>query len=169
MSQNQTMMCRGFLATLLLVSTIFSGLAIAQDPSTSTATIVPLDGPVLAGKPVTFKLHGELGNTHWKLGDGATADGASVSHTFEKPGIYRVVTGSKTGDTFTEISSAIVRVHTPETVHLPQVLLDTDARNEVDDQHYIAYGLFSNLDVLGINSAHHGARRRLLNKSTGRP
>jgi len=57
------------------------------------------------------------------------------------------------------LSSAIVRVHTPETVHLPQVLLDTDARNEVDDQHYIAYGLFSNLDVLGINSAHHGPHR----------
>ena len=44
-------------------------------------------------------------------------------------------------------------------MHLPQVILDTDARNEVDDQHYIAYGLFSNLDVLGINSAHHGPHR----------
>ncbi len=63
------------------------------------------------------------------------------------------------GETFNELSSAIVRVHTPETLHLPQVLLDTDACNEQDDQHYIAYGLFSNLDVLGINSAHHGPHR----------
>jgi len=66
--------------------------------------------------------------------------------------------GSKLGDAFNERSSAIVRVHTPETIHLPQVFLDTDARNEVDDQHYIAYGLFSNLDVLGINSIHNVRR-----------
>lgn len=39
---------------------------------------------------------------------------------------------------------------------MPQVLPDTHARNEVDDQHYIAYGPFSNVDLLGINSAHHG-------------
>jgi hypothetical protein len=108
---------------------------------------------------VTFTLKGNPSNPHWEFGDGATADGASVTHTYQKPGIYRVVMGSKVGDTFNELSSAIVRVHTPETVHLPQVLLDTDARNEVDDQHYIAYGLFSNLDVLGINSAHHGPHR----------
>jgi len=36
------------------------------------------------------------------------------------------------------------------------LLLDTDAMNEVDDQHYIAYGLFSDLDILGIDSIHHG-------------
>jgi len=34
--------------------------------------------------------------------------------------------------------------------------LDTDAKNEVDDQHYISYGLFSTLDILGINSIYHG-------------
>ena len=154
-----------FLTTLLLGSLAFPGFASAQDPSTREArraradAIVPLDGPVLAGKPVTFKLNGNPSDAHWELGDGATADGSSVTHTYQKPGVYRVVMGSKTGDTVNELSSAIVRVHTPETVHLPQVLLDTDARNEVDDQHYIAYGLFSNLDVLGINSAHHGPHR----------
>jgi hypothetical protein len=141
------------------------GSAFAQDPSSRVArtaragAIVPLDGPVLAGKPVTFNLSGNPGNPHWNLGGGATADGSSVTHTYQKPGVYRVFMGSKVGDTFNELSSAIVRVHTPETVHLPQVLLDTDARNEVDDQHYIAYGLFSNVDVLGINSAHHGPHR----------
>jgi len=124
-----------------------------------TSTIVPLDGPVLAGKPVTFKLSGDLDGIHWVLGDGSRAEGPSVTHTYKEPGIYRVVTGSKLGETLDELSSAIVRVHTQETVHLPQVLLDTDARNEIDDQHYIGYGLFSNLDVLGINSVHHGPFR----------
>lgn len=144
---------------------VLAGPAATQDMSTQAAhaaragAIVPLEGPVLAGKPVTFKLKGNPSNPRWALGDGVTADGSSVTHTYQKPGIYRVVMGSKAGETFKELSSAIVRVHTPETLHLPQVLLDTDARNEVDDQHYIAYGLFSNLDVLGINSAHHGPHR----------
>jgi hypothetical protein len=145
-----------------LIAGLLPGFAAAQDRSTGekrAAWIVPLDGPVLAGKPVTFRLKGNPSDPHWDLGDGATADGSSVTHTYQKPGVYRVVMGSKVGDTFNELSSAIVRVHTPETVHLPQVLLDTDARNEVDDQHYIAYALFSNLDVLGINSAHHGPHR----------
>jgi len=81
-------------------STTSAVFAAAQDGSTQTArtagagAIVPLDSPVLAGKPVTFKLSGNPSNPHWKLGDGATADGPSVSHTFQKPGIYRVVMGS---------------------------------------------------------------------------
>jgi hypothetical protein len=150
------------LMTLGFIVSLLPGLAAAQDGSIREAragAIVPLDGPVLVGKPVTFKLSGNPSNPHWDLGDGATADGSSVTHTYQKPGIYRVVMGSRVGDTFNELSSASVRVHTAETVHLPQVLLDTDARNEVDDQHYIAYGLFSNVDVLGINSAHHGPHR----------
>jgi hypothetical protein len=135
-----------------LITSLLPGFAIAQNQSTSAVAIIPLDGPVLAGKPVTFKLSGNPSNPHWKLGDGATAEGSSVSYTFEKPGIYRVVMGSKVGDTFNELSSAIVRVHTPETVHLPQVILDTDAANEIDDQHAIAYALFSELDVLAITT-----------------
>ncbi len=124
----------------------------------SSGAIVPLDGPVLAGKPVMFSLNGKLNDAYWELGDGATAEGPSVNHTYQKPGFYRIVMGSKVGDTFNELSSAIVRVHTQETLHLPQVILDTDARNEIDDQHYIGYGLFSNVDLLGINSIHHGLR-----------
>ena len=148
-----------------LIAGLLPGLAVAQDQSareTLTAhgpSIVPLDGPVLVGKPVTFRVRDNPSDAHWDLGDGATVDGASVTHSYQQPGVYRVVMGSKAGDTFNELSSAIVRVHTTQTLHLPQVLLDTDARNEVDDQHYIAYGLFSNLDVLGINSAHHGPHR----------
>ncbi|MDA8745950.1 PKD domain-containing protein [Rubripirellula amarantea] len=148
-----------------LIASLLSGFATAQDGSTrvtSTAresSIVPLDGPVLVGKPVTFELTGNPSNPHWYFNDAFTAEGTSVTHTFEQPGVYRVVMGSKDGNQFNEHSCAIVRVHTPETLDLPQVLLDTDARNEVDDQHYIAYGLFSKLDVLGINSVHHGPHR----------
>ncbi len=161
---NQCQVIRQMAALLVacgLIASLLPGFATADDLSNQAAhraragAIVPLDGPVLAGKPVTFKLSGNPSNPHWDFGDGATADGSSVTHTYQKPGIYHVVMGSKVGGTFNELSSAIVRVHTPETLHLPQVLLDTDASNEVDDQHYIAYGLFSELDVLGINSVHH--------------
>jgi hypothetical protein len=120
--------------------------------NSAAGAIVPLEKLVLAGKPVTFRLNSNSGNPHWDLGDGATADGLSATHTYQKPGVYRVVMGSKEGDNFNELSSAIVRVHTPETLHLPQVLLDTDAANEIDDQHAIAYTLFSELDVLAITS-----------------
>ena len=149
----------GLIASLLPDFTAAQDNSIQPAPTSHEASIVPLDGPVLVGKPVTFKLSGNLNNPHWDFKDGLTAEGLSVTHTFQQPGVYRVVVGSKVDSEFNEHASAIVRVHTPETVHLPQVLLDTDARNEVDDQHYIAYGLFSNLDVLGINSAHHGPHR----------
>jgi inosine-uridine nucleoside N-ribohydrolase len=141
-----------------LILGLLSGCADRASKGKSSASIVPLDGPVQAGEPVMFSLNGTFNDAYWELGDGATAEGPSVSHTYQKPGYYRVVMGSKVGDTFSELSSAIVRVHTPETVQLPQVILDTDARNEIDDQHYIGYGLFSNVDVLGINSIHHGLR-----------
>ena len=137
------------------------GILFAQEaPGARAEAIVPLDGPVLAGEPVTFRISGDR-DIRWNLGDGTTADGSSVTHTYQKPGIYRVFTATRDDVSvypvtrLYEQSFAIVRVHTPETVHLPQVFLDTDARNEVDDQHYIAYALFSELDVLGINSVHH--------------
>ncbi len=131
-------------------------LLFASTVSVRAGAIAPLDGPVLVGKSVTFALKGDSNGAHWDLGDGSSAEGSSVNHTYQKQGLYRVVVGRKHGDTFNKMSSAIVRVHTPETVHLPQVLLDTDARNEVDDQHYISYGLFSIVDLMGINSIHHG-------------
>jgi hypothetical protein len=46
---------------------------------------------------------------------------------------------------------------------LPQLLLDTDAKNEQDDQHFIGYALFSELDILGINSVHHGGGQEPIN------
>jgi len=158
---NQCQSIRQTAAVLLacgLIASLLPGSVAAQDRSTQTApaaragAIVPLDGLVLAGKPVTFKLSGNPRNPHWKLGDGATADGSSVTHTYQKPGIHRVVMGSKVGETFNELSSAIVRVHTPETLHLPQIVLDSDVANEIDDQHAVAYALFSELDVLAITT-----------------
>lgn len=140
----------GVLISCGLIAILLPGFAAAQDQPAPAASIVPLDGPVIVGKPVTFRVSGNPSDARWDLGDGSTASGPSVTHTYEQPGIYRVGMGN---------SSAIVRVHTPQTVHLPHVILDTDARNEVDDQHYIAYGLFSNVDVLAINSAHHGPHR----------
>lgn len=169
MRHARQLVCRtaAFLLAFGLILGLLTSCTASQDKSVRSpigeklpaGAIVPLDGPVLVGKAVTFKLSGNPDYPHWELGDGSTAKGASVTHTYQEPGVYRVVMGSKVGETFNELSSAIVRVHTPETLHLPQVLLDTDARNEVDDQHYIAYGLFSNADVLGINSAHHGPHR----------
>jgi hypothetical protein len=50
-----------------------------------------------------------------------------------------------------------------QTVRLPQLLLDTDAKNEQDDQHYLGYALFSELDILGINSVHHGGGQEPIN------
>ena len=102
---------------------------------------------------------GNPSDAHWNLGDGATADGASVTRTYREPGVYRVVMGSRAGDSFNELSSAIVRVHTPETVHLPQVILDTDARNEVDDQHYISGWPVQQRGRAEHQQHHHGPHR----------
>lgn len=147
------------LLAFCLILGLLPGCTGVQDNKLSAGAIVPLDGPVLVGEPVTLRISSSPGDPHWDLGDGTTADSSSVTHIYQKPGYYRIVMGSRVGDSFNELSSAIVRVHTPETLHLPQVFLDTDARNEIDDQHYIGYGLFSNLDVLGINSEHHGPHR----------
>jgi len=126
--------------------------------SSLVARIKPLEHVVLTGEAVVFEgmASGKLNkNYEWDFGDGETAHGESSSHVFDSPGIYEVklnVSDGMDNDT----CLALVRVHTEETVGTPQLLLDTDAKNEVDDQHYISYGLFSDLDILGINSIHHG-------------
>ena len=45
-----------------------------------------------------------------------------------------------------------MRVHTPETLYLQQIILDSDVANEIDDQHAVAYALFSELDLLAITT-----------------
>ena len=120
--------------------------------------IVPLSGPVMVGQPMAFITQVAAGaptQFRWQFGDDGTAEGAAVQHAFSKPGIYQVTVEASDGRRSGR-SMAIVRAHTPETVRVPQVLLDADMGNEVDDQHYFAYALFSELDVLGVNSVHHG-------------
>lgn len=111
-------------------------------------SIMSLEGHVIVGQAVEFRartISGMTASLHWKFGDGASGEGVVVSHVYENPGIYHVELRAKDGSS-ERTSSVILRVHTPQTVHLPQILLDTDARNEVDDQHYISYALFSELD-----------------------
>jgi len=121
------------------------------------AQITPLSGSVLQGNSVTFDASnssGTIDTYHWNFDDGSTTTGRTVSKSFGAAGIYRV-TLTVSNSTRSNSSSALVRVHTLATVNVPQVMLDTDAGNEQDDQHYLAYALFSELDVLGINSIHH--------------
>lgn len=127
--------------------------------------IVPLSAPVMAGPAVEFiakALAGKPTTYTWDFGDGQTAQGARASHTFSKPGIYQVKVTATEGR-FSDDCLALVRAHTADTLHVPQVILDTDAKNEQDDQHYLGYGLFSELDVLGINSTHHGGGQEPIN------
>ena len=129
------------------------------------ARIAPLAAPVMVGKKVTFDGSRSLGpvrSWRWDFGDGTSGEGRSATHAFAKPCIYTVALTVSDG-THDGRGTAIVRVHTPETVHVPQVLLDTDQKNEVDDQHYFGYGLFSELDVLGVNSIHHGGGQEPVN------
>ncbi len=124
---------------------------------TFSISILPLEKSVILNEPVSFKIFEDVSKTqniHWDFGDGTSAKGNKVQHTFEEVGIYPVNLFQEIGGEKIRQSSAIVRVHVPETVGLPQVILDTDARNEIDDQHFIAYAVYSGVDVLAINSIH---------------
>jgi chitodextrinase len=129
------------------------------------ARITPLTKAVMAGRSARFGAEGSIGKIadyKWDFGDGAEATGARQEHTFARPGIYKVKL-TVTDGTYEDDCLALVRVHTDRTVRLPQLLLDTDAKNEQDDQHYIGYALFSELDILGINSVHHGGGQEAVN------
>ncbi len=120
------------------------------------AQITPLSGSVLEGNPVTFDAsnsYGAIGTYQWDFGDGSTATGKQVTKSFSKAGIYQVTlqVGNSTGS---NSCSALVRVHTPATVNVPQVIVDSDV--EEDDIYTIAYALYSELDVLGMTAVHHG-------------
>jgi len=126
---------------------------------------VPLARPAMAGRPLELKvqvLAGQPKTFRWEFGDGSTAEGTRVLHTFARPGIYRIRLIASDGSR-EDHSGLIVRVHSPETLHVPQVFLDTDQKNEQDDQHYLSYALFSQLDVLGVNSVHHGGGQEPIN------
>ncbi|MBE0540042.1 MAG: PKD domain-containing protein [Verrucomicrobia bacterium] len=125
----------------------------------------PLTGQVMAGQPFHLTARTVFGTPtrfSWDMCDGRTVTGARVSHTYAQPGLYQVWLTATDGR-YTNRCLALLRAHTETTRHLPQVLLDTDAKNEQDDQHYLGYGLFSELDLLGINSTHHGGGQEPIN------
>jgi hypothetical protein len=134
-------------------------------PAPFQARITPLTAPVMVGEPVTFDGSGSTiaaGQFAWDFGDSSTAEGKQVEHRFEQPGIRKVALTVSDGK-HRHTGLAVVRVHTPQTLHVPQVHLDTDQKNEQDDQHYFGYALFSELDVLGVNSVHHGGGQEPVN------
>jgi inosine-uridine nucleoside N-ribohydrolase len=129
------------------------------------AWIQPLDSAVMVGQSVMFSGNGSVGEIKtyaWDWGDGQIGKGRQAEHRFAKAGIYRVVLTVSDGS-YSDECSALMRVHTHETLGTPQVLLDTDQKNEQDDQHYLGYGLFSDLDILGVNSVHHGGGQEPVN------
>lgn len=135
------------------------------DAAPFQARITPLTAPVMGGQPVEFDGSGSTiaeADFLWDFGDGSQARGKRVEHVFQEPGIRKVSLTVSDGK-HKHVGTAIVRVHTPKTLHVPQVHLDTDQKNEQDDQHYFGYALFSELDVLGVNSVHHGGGQEPIN------
>ena len=133
----------------------------------------PLDSEVLVGRPVTFESRcGHDSNdtsgaqTQWNFGNddslGKPILGAKVQHTFSKPGIYPVWI-SHQADPAKRRLAAIVRVRDAHDKPVPRVLIDSDARCEADDQHFIGYALLSELDILGVNSVHNGPGTEIIN------
>jgi len=134
-------------------------------PAPFQARITPLTAPVTVGQPVAFDGSGSTiaeADFAWDFGDGSQAMGKQAEHVFHDAGIRKVTLTVSDGK-HKHVGMAIVRVHTPETLHVPQVHLDTDQKNEQDDQHYFGYALFSELDILGVNSVHHGGGQEAVN------
>jgi hypothetical protein len=134
-------------------------------PAPFQARITPLTAPVMVGQPVAFDGSGSTiaeADFAWDVGDGSQAAGKQAEHVFREAGIRKVTLTVSDGK-HKHVGLAIVRVHTRETLHVPQVHLDTDQKNEQDDQHYFGYALFSELDILGVNSVHHGGGQEAVN------
>ena len=127
--------------------------------------IEPLKGPILAEQANQFlakTVSGKPTQFTWDFGDGETATGERVNHTFAKPGIFQVRVTAK-DERYQDDCLALIRAHSEATRHLPQVVLDSDVKNEQDDQHYLGYALFSELDVLAVNTIHHGGGQEPIN------
>jgi inosine-uridine nucleoside N-ribohydrolase len=98
----------------------------------------------------------------WTVDGQEEQGGREREVTFDESGVHRVVVEAEEGP-YSDSAELLVRVHNAETLGTPQVLLDTDQKNEQDDQHYLGYGLFSELDILGVNSVHHGGGQEPMN------
>lgn len=71
-------------------------------PPTATATVSPAGVPIASATVVTFTASGsdpdgQPVSFSWQFGDGATASGATVSHTFATAGSYNVVLTASDG------------------------------------------------------------------------
>ena len=134
-------------------------------PAPFQARITPLTAPIMVGQSVIFDGSGSTiaeVDFAWDFGDGSQAEGQRAEHVFQDPGIRKVTLTVSAGK-HKHVGMAIVRVHTSATLNIPQVHLDTDQKNEQDDQHYFGYALFSELDILGVNSVHHGGGQEPVN------
>jgi hypothetical protein len=106
---------------LALAGIVASHGAAAQSVSTSQSggIRITLSGPFIgiAGQPVTFSAQidtsgvpsGTPVNIQWSFGDGATASGLTVTHTYSAPGTYAVtLTVSASGQQSTVGTTAVI-------------------------------------------------------------
>mgnify|MGYP003643957460 CR=1 FL=1 len=130
------------------------------------ARITPLEKTVRAGDVVSFDASTSLGPVKetyvWDYGDGNGANGVAVDHTFAAPGFYTVQLNAGEG-AISDGCSARIRVHARDAAIVPELLLDSDQKNEQDDQYFLGYAVFSEMDLLGINSVHHGGGQEQMN------
>lgn len=113
---------------------------------------------VLDGAPS----QGEIAGYSWQIDEGPAKTGQRIEHRFDKPGLYTARLTVEDG-TYSDSATVLLRVHNEKTVGLPQLLLDSDQKNEQDDQYFLGYAIFSELDLLGINSVHHGGGQEEIN------
>ena len=147
---------------IVLISGLF-GYASPPLVQASELSMEALRAPVFVDRPVTFEARTGDGvssenlvnEARWDFGDGGSSVGRCVQYTFRKPGIYPIRISTNKEHPQRRLA-AIIRVRTSDVKPTPKVLLDSDARCEADDQHFIAYALFSEVDVLGVSSVHNG-------------
>ncbi len=123
-----------------------------------TSAIMAGDTVVLDGAPS----QGKIDTFSWQIDDGSAKTGQRIEHRFDKPGLYTARLTVEDG-TYSDSATVLLRVHDEKTVGLPQLLLDSDQKNEQDDQYFLGYAIFSELDLLGINSVHHGGGQEEIN------
>lgn len=86
------------MALLLGLGGLLPGCGSGAHPPPSVRVLQPEAGATLAGKQVTFRAEADVddnGSTdsltlRWSFGDGETATGPEVTHTYDDPGSYRV-------------------------------------------------------------------------------
>ena len=101
-----------------LLATALAPTAAAQPPSVALFASATFGQAPFA---VTMTAVGDPAAYRWDLGDGATAEGAIVSHTYERPGVYavRVAATGEGGERSTaaiSITAATLALSAPRTV-----------------------------------------------------